>query len=118
MRKKSMHAKRPSFFDKSKDVLAAIKRLTYRQAQRTNLDFGFTMAQIAEEAGYARSQRFMETLYSMVDEGMLDKQEWPWSTGAVKTRCVFRIKATHKQKPMAYDFTFGDHTSLQGVNND
>lgn len=101
MRKKSMHAPRPRYEDKCKTVLIALKRLYYEQRERTHLDFGFTMAQIAEKSGYARSQRFMETLYSMCDDGYLEKQEWQAkNSGPVKTHIVFRIKPDRKQEAM------------------
>lgn len=97
MRKKSVHAPRPAYHDKVEIVTKAIKRLVYEQKKRTHLDFGFTMAQIAEEAGYARSARFMETLHSMCDDGYLVKQEWKIPGTVAPTRYVFRLPSSVKQ---------------------
>lgn len=97
MRKKSVHAPRPQYHDKAQVVVKAVRRLVYEQKKRTHLDFGFTMAQIAEEAGYARSARFMETLHSMVDDGFLVKQEWKIPGTIAPTRYVFTLPPSHKQ---------------------
>jgi AraC-like DNA-binding protein len=97
MRKISLHAPRPTYLDKTKIVLSALRRLTYAQAQRKLPNFGFTMAQIAEEAGYARSSRFMDTLHCMTDDGMIDKQEWSIPGTVYEKRFVFRLPASVKQ---------------------
>lgn len=92
---------RPNYHDKAAIVLAAIRRLVYEQKIRGGADFGFTMAQIAQEAGYARSQRFMETLHSMVDDKMLEKQEWKSGNTRIPDRFWFRLPSTVKQKSFA-----------------
>lgn len=101
MRKKSIHAPRPSYPDKCIVVLKAIARLKYAQAQRHNMDYGFTMAQIAEEAGYARSSRFMDTLLCMCDDGFLEKQEWKSGNQKIPKHFWFRLPATVKQTSFA-----------------
>lgn len=101
MRKPSRHAPRPTYLEKTKVVLSAIRRLTYRQQERTHLNFGFTMAQIAEEAGYARSSRFMDTLHCMTDDGLIEKQEWAIPGTVYEKRFVFRIPSTVKQTSFA-----------------
>lgn len=101
MAKRRTKVARPSYHDKTEIILTAIKRLVYEQKLRGGADFGFTMAQIAEEAGYARSQRFMETLYSMCDDGMLDKQEWRSGNPQIPNRLWFRLPASTKQVSFA-----------------
>lgn len=88
---------RPAYHDKTAIVLAAVRRLVYEQKLRGGPGFGFTMAQIAEEAGYARSQRFMETLHSMVDDKLLEKQEWKSGNSRIPDRFWFRLPSTVKQ---------------------
>lgn len=97
MRKPSVHAPRPNYRDKTKVVISAIRRLVYEQRLRTNEDFGFTMAQIAEEAGYARSSRFMDTLHCMVSEGLLEMEDRKVIGAAIEKRFVFRLPSTVKQ---------------------
>lgn len=101
MRKKSIHAPRPSYHDKCMLILKAVRSLVYEQTLRGGADFGFTMAQIAERAGYARSQRFMETLYSMCDDKMLDKQEWKSGNAHIPNRVWFRLPSSVKQTSFA-----------------
>lgn len=101
MRKKSVHAPRPKYHDKTEVVLKAVKRLVYQEKQRNQRYSGFTMAQIAEEAGYARSQRFMETLYSMCDDGLLKKTEWVVSDHGIKNRVEFCLPPSVKQTSFA-----------------
>lgn len=101
MRKKSIHSPRPRYSDKCGVVLKAIRKLVYEQKLRGGVDFGFTMAQIAEEAGYARSMRFMETLNQMVGDGILEAQEWKIPGTVAPNRVVFRIASTHKQTSFA-----------------
>lgn len=98
MSKKRQKRTRPSYFDKCEIVISAIRRLVYEQKLRTNVDFGFTMAQIAEEAGYSRSQRFMETLYSMCDDGLIEKQEWKSGNPHIPNRVWFRLPSSVKQQ--------------------
>lgn len=88
---------RPNYHEKTAIVLSAVRRLFYEQKLRGGADFGFTMAQIAKEAGYARSQRFMETLYSMCDDKMLDKQEWKSGNTHIPNRVWFRLPVSVKQ---------------------
>lgn len=88
---------RPAYHDKCQIVLSSVRRLVYEQRLRTNVDFGFTMAQIAEEAGYSRSQRFMETLYSMCDDKLLEKQEWKSGNTHIPNRIWFRLASSVKQ---------------------
>lgn len=97
MPKKREKRSRPNYHDKTSIVLAAVRRLVYEQKLRGGADFGFTMAQIAEEAGYARSQRFMETLYSMCDDKLLDKQEWKSGNPHIPNRVWFRLPVSVKQ---------------------
>lgn len=101
MRKISVHAPRPSYHDKCDVVIKAIKRLKYAQAQRHNVDYGFTMAQIAEECGYARSSRFMDTLIAMCDDKLLEKQEWDSGNHKMPKRFWFRLPASVKQTSFA-----------------
>lgn len=101
MRKPSIHAPRPSYLKKAEVVLSAIRRLTYRQEQRKLPSFGFTMAQIAEEAGYSRSSRFMDTLHCMSDDGLITKEEWDVSGTVYEKRFVFRLPASVKQTSFA-----------------
>lgn len=101
MRKKSIHAPRPRYQDKCKAVLAAMRRLIYRQALDGYRSGYMRMSEIAEEAGYARSQRFMETLYSMCDDGLLEKKEWNTGKGITGKEVVFRLPVTHKQQSFA-----------------
>lgn len=101
MRKPSIHAPRPTYLEKSKVVLSAIRRLTYRQEQRKLPNFGFTMAQIAEEAGYARSSRFMDTLHCMSDDGLITKEEWAIPGTVYEKRFVFRLPSSVKQTSFA-----------------
>lgn len=101
MRKKSVHSPRPRYSEKCDVILKAMRKLVYEQKVRGGADFGFTMAQIAEEAGYARSMRFMETLNQMVGDKLLDVQEWRVAGTIAPNRVVFRIAATHKQKSFA-----------------
>lgn len=98
MRKKSVHAPRPKYQDKCEVVLKAVRKLVYEQKLRGGPGFGFTMADIAQEAGYARSQRFMETLYSMCDDGLLEKQEWKSGNAHIPNRVWFRLPASVKQQ--------------------
>lgn len=97
MRKVSIHGPRPSYRDKTKVVCAAVRRLVYEQRLRTNEDFGFSMAQIAEEAGYARSARFMDTLHCMVSEGLLEMDTRKIEGAQVETRYMFRLPSSVKQ---------------------
>lgn len=101
MRKSSIHAPRPRYQDKCEIVLKAVKRLVYNQHHwNTAHGYGFTMATIAEEAGYARSQRFMETLYSMCDDGLLEKAEFSGNALSDK-HYVFRLPSSVKQTSFA-----------------
>ena len=101
MRKKSVHGPRPRYADKCKLILAAIRSLVYYQQEyHYEKKHGFTMAQIAERCGYARSQRFMETLYSMADDGMIEKIECSGNGLADKTY-VFRLPSSVKQTSFA-----------------
>lgn len=97
MRKKSMHAPRPAYVDKCKVVLKGLHQLIYNSQYR-HQQYGFTMSQIAEASGYARSSRFMETLYSMCDDGLLEMKEIDGRGGPIKKEVLFRFKATFKQK--------------------
>lgn len=97
VKKRSKNA-RPSYHDKTEIVMTAVRRLVYEQKLRGGGDYGFTMAQIAEEAGYSRSQRFMETLYSMCDDGLLQKQEWQSGNPHIPNRIWFRLPASVKQQ--------------------
>lgn len=101
MAKKRQKTTRPNYHDKCEIILAAVRRLVYEQKMRHNIDYGFTMAQIAEEAGYSRSQRFMETLYSMCDDGLLQKQEWDSGNHKIPTRIWFRLMPSVKQTSFA-----------------
>lgn len=101
MPKKRVKKSRPSYHDKCEIILAAVRQLVYEQKVRGGPGFGFTMAQIAEEAGYARSQRFMETLHSMVDDKMLEKQEWKSGNSHIPDRFWFRLPSTVKQTSFA-----------------
>lgn len=101
MRKPSVHAPRPSYRDKTKVVVSAIKRLVYEQRLRTNEDFGFTMAQIAEASGYARSARFMDTLHCMVSEGLLEMEDRKVIGAKIEKRFVFRLPPSVKQQSFA-----------------
>lgn len=101
MSKKRQKRSRPSYHDKCEIVLTAVRRLVYEQKLRGGSDFGFTMAQIAEEAGYSRSQRFMETLYSMCDDKMLQKQEWTSGNAHIPNRVWFRLPVSVKQTSFA-----------------
>ena len=97
MPKKRSKSTRPSYHDKAEIIRSAIRRLVYEQQLRGGPGYGFTMAQIAEEAGYSRSQRFMETLYSMCDDNMLEKQEWKSGNAHIPNRVWFRLPASVKQ---------------------
>ena len=97
MSKKRSKRERPNYHDKTAIVLAAIRRLVYEQKLKGGPGYGFTMAQIAEEAGYSRSQRFMETLYSMCDDKLLEKQEWQSGNAHIPNRVWFRLPTTVKQ---------------------
>lgn len=101
MRKKSTHAPRPRYTDKCDAIVKAVRKLVYNQQLRGGPGFGFTMAQIAEEAGYARSSRFMDTLHCMCDDGLLEKQEWKSGNPKMPIHYWFRLPATHKQKSFA-----------------
>lgn len=101
MAKKRVKGSRPSYHNKCQIVLAAIRTLVYEQKLRGGSDFGFSMAQIAEEAGYARSQRFMETLYSMVDDKMIEKQTWKSGNAHIPDRVWFRLPSSVKQTKFA-----------------
>lgn len=101
MAKKRQKGSRPAYHDKAQIILSAIRSLVYEQTLRGGADFGFTMAQIAEASGYARSQRFMETLYSMADDKMLDKQEWKSGNAHIPDRVWFRLPASVKQTSFA-----------------
>lgn len=101
MRKKSVHAPRPRYADKCIVIVNAVKRLKYAQSQRHNIDYGFTMAQIAEEAGYSRSSRFMDTLLSMCDDGLLEKREWKSGNTKMPVHFWFRLPASVKQQSFA-----------------
>lgn len=97
MRKKSIHAPRPRYEDKCKLVIKAIKTLVYFQAEWVNKKhYGFSMKEIAEAAGYARSQRFMETLYSMADDGLIEKIEFD-GNGLADKHVVFRLPSSVHQ---------------------
>lgn len=101
MRKKSLHAPRPRYQDKCELVLKAIKRLVYNQHSWNEArGYGFSMAVIAEETGYARSQRFMETLYSMCDDGLIEKIEFKGGSLSEK-HVVFRLPSSVKQTSFA-----------------
>lgn len=101
MRKVSVHAPRPSYRDKTKVIQAAVRRLVYEQRLRTNEEFGFSMAQIAEEAGYARSARFMDTLHCMVSEGLLEMDDRKIEGAKIEKRYMFRLPASRKQTTFA-----------------
>ncbi len=97
MRKSSVHAPRPRYQAKCELVLKAIRRLVYNQHQWNSVrGYGFSMAVIAEEAGYARSQRFMETLYSMCDDGLIEKLEFDGNALSDK-HVIFRLPSSVKQ---------------------
>lgn len=101
MMKKREKRARPSYHDKCEIILTSIRRLVYEQTLRHGVDYGFTMAQIAEASDYARSQRFMETLYSMCDDGLLQKQEWKSGNPHIPNRVWFRLPASVKQQSFA-----------------
>lgn len=97
MRKKSMHAPRPRYQDKCKAVLHGLHQLMYHSEHRYS-EYGYTMAQIARASGYARSTRFLETLYSMADDGLIEKKEFEGRGGVIKKEVYFRFKPSLKQK--------------------
>lgn len=97
MRKKSIHAPRPRYQDKCDLVLKAIKRIVYEQKMEDKKEGYIRMSEIAEEAGYARSQRFMETLYSMCDDGLIEKIEPDADSPIVEKYVKFRLPSSAKQ---------------------
>jgi hypothetical protein len=101
MRKKSVNATRPRYQDKCAVILKAIRKLVYAQQLRGGSDFGFTMAQIAEEAGYARSSRFMDTLHCMCDDKLLEKQECKSGNPKMPIHYWFRLPSSRKQTSFA-----------------
>jgi len=98
MRKKSVHAPRPGYQDKCNLILKAVRRLMYNRFYGDGNDDGFTMAMIAEEAGYARSARFMDTLHCMVSEGLLVMEDEKVSGAMVEKRYRFHLPSSVKQQ--------------------
>lgn len=98
MRKKSVHAPRPRYQDKCTSIVKALKTLVYYQNEyHHSKAHGFTMAQIAEQAGYARSSRFMDTLHSMHDDGLIERLEFN-GNGLSDKHYVFRLPSSVKQR--------------------
>lgn len=71
MKTRRKKKERLNYDDKSKLIENTLVQEIIRRQTVGYKNHMFTMAQIAKLAGYARSNRFMATLYQMVDDGKL-----------------------------------------------
>lgn len=103
-RKKST---RLSYDDKSAVIVSAlVKEIVHRQLVGYSRHL-FTMKQIAELTGYARSNRFLATLYRMVDDEKLRMMTTNDKRGVTDFNCHFTLPEHFHYKEMFEDAVGG-----------